>query len=219
MTFVFGALLLLSGCVKSGIVSYELRYSDPSLASDLAPAALRAVQGRLLALKQPEASKSAVLNASGSVISVFLPSDVADTLTKQLATPLNFSIMTQATAADAEITVEKFGALKGSGITEKDIAKTVANAADKDGKASATLIFTPEGAAIWKKVCTANVGKILALTVRHHLVTTLSITKTDGQSSAITVSGIPPAMAQAFADDMNVGSHVAFVPLSSPLKP
>ncbi len=214
--FVFGTLLLLTGCVKSGSVSYQLRFSDPALKNELSPAALRAVQGRLYALKQDAGAKSAVLDSSGSIISIILKSDVADELTKQLTAPLNFSVMTQVPAAQAEITVEKLGALKGSGITEKDVSKTVVNPTSKDGTSSATISFTPQGAALLKKVCADNLGKVIALTVRHHLVSTFTVGSSDCKHGSVTVSGAPnAAMAQAFTDDMNVGTHVTFIPLTS----
>jgi len=213
-------LLILAGCTRSSIVSYELRFSNPSLAPELSQAALRVVQGRLYALKQDAAAKTATMNASGSLLSILLDTNNAATLTKQLTSPLNFSIMTQAPANQAEMTVEKIGGLRGSGITEKHVERAILNPPDASGKSSVTVVFTPEGTALWKSLCKQNLGKILAVTVRHHLVSTLTVGPNDEKSNSVQVSGAPDAaIAQAFADDVNVGSHVTFLPRSQNAQP
>ena len=217
VVFVGALVFLLGGCAKSNVVSYDLKYGDAANIPTLSQAAVRAVKGRLEAMKENAAAKSTTLNSSGTILSVFIADAAAATLTKQLTAPLNFSVMKQVPADQEEITVEKLGGLAGTGITEKHIELAMLNPPDSQGKSSVTIAFTSEGAALWKKVCGENIGKTLAVTVRHHLVSSLTVSPADLQSNSIQVSGAPDAeMAQAFTDDVNVGSRVTFSLRSSP---
>jgi preprotein translocase subunit SecD len=84
---------------------------------------------------------------------------------------------------------------------------------EKSQEVAVELLFTEEGRALLDKAFSKNKGKTVGIFVRNLLVSKLKITSGE-VSEHVVISGIPSAaVAQIFADDVNVGLHVAFRPI------
>jgi preprotein translocase subunit SecD len=84
---------------------------------------------------------------------------------------------------------------------------------EKSQEVAVELLFTDDGRALLGKAFNKNKGKTVGIFVRNLLVSKLKITSGE-ISEHVVISGIPSAaVAQIFADDVNVGLHVAFRPI------
>lgn len=82
----------------------------------------------------------------------------------------------------------------------------------KSGALAVELQFTPEGRKALAKAFKNNRGNDIGIFVRDLLVSKLRI-ESSAPAESILISGIPSEkVAEIFADDVNVGLHVAFSP-------
>lgn len=207
-----GAILLLASCGTMRM-GYKMTFdtTNPAKVKELAQAAVRVIQGRLYALGNPVGLQDLSFSDSGTMINVSVPSGIATQLTEQLVSPVNFAVMEPAPAGTAaDLTVEKYGALKGTGITEKQVDVVTSQTSSGANQSTVTITFTPEGQALLKAAYARAQGKFLAVTVRHHLVSIVDVNASLPGSNKVVLKNVPVEFAEPFTDDVNASSHITF---------
>ena len=193
---------------------YELTFNTGSQKdqTDLTSASLRVIEGWLGAFKSSLQGSSIEKKGDKPVLVLKLATpDDAAALTERLTAPFTMQIMREAGEKEtADITIEKIGGFKATGITEKDVQWVDSQTNPQTGKGAASIIFTAEGGQKLKKLFAENNGKSIGIFVRGRLVSRKLVDGTDTQES-ILIDNIPsPEVAKVFADDVNVGLHVTF---------
>lgn len=210
-------LVFLAGCSGS---SASARYgltitlADAAKRPDLMAATLRVLERRVDALGAKLQNKS-VQDADQPTVSIGVSDPkILPTLASQLTSPFTLRFMRQTRGKEkADITVEGHGGFKGTGITEKDILWVTAAKDPQSGKGVVVLEFSPSGRTLMEHVFAENKGSYVGLFVRGHLVSKLLV-ETDKVKDNIMIQNIPSAeLAGVFADDVNVGTHVVFIPM------
>lgn len=215
VSFVFATLLLAACAAGSGTLRYTLTFDtdDAARQKQLTEAVTRVMERRAAALQAKAVRNSVAVEGGKTVLTVALDDAAAVApFAEGLAVPFTFRIMRQAEAGEkAAITLEQFGAFAETGVTEDHVDWLTAGTGPQTLKGSVTIAFTPEGKDLLKKMFESTKGKKVALFVRGRLVSQLV---SDGKSEEnIQIAGIPsPDLAAVFADDVNVGAHVTFLP-------
>ncbi len=157
-------------------------------------------------------------NGSGAALIVRVSdAGAAKLLSDGLTTPFTMSIMKQVPAGQGSMISEKFGEFKETGITTKhfdwvSMALSVTEASVSQG--SVVITFTKEGRKLLKETFAKNRGGVIAIFVRGQLMSRKLVDTKDLRQDTIQIDGIPGAeLAQAFADDVNVGLHATFSPV------
>ena len=112
---------------------------------------------------------------------------------------------------DGDITVEKLGDFRATGINGDDVSWVLSRASGNALNQGEVMIqFTEEGAEKMNTLFTENVGTNIGLFVRGKLAANFAIPDGGFQESII-IPNIPSIeMAEIFADDMNVGTNMTF---------
>lgn len=231
--------VLLVSC-KSGpkTVKYSIDLSPTGQQHrmELINAAERVATRRLAAINAKGTAK-AVPDGSGATLTLTVPDKkVAKSIDELLVAPFSIDIRTQIKPlTDFKQNDPNNGNWKMSDITNKDFEWIQVIGDKATGKIGVELVFTTEGRKKFEKVFTdlaatnnrlapttpklaptaANPASLnIGIFVRNALVSALTPQGTKLDSHVI-ITGIPkPAMAQVFADDVNVGLHVVFTPQS-----
>jgi Tfp pilus assembly protein PilX len=203
--------LTLVAC-STNVLQYDLKYNvqDTNRQAALASAAARVIERRLSNLEQVPEQGNVVVQGNRLTIK---PKDTetADALREQLMQPFSISLMVETDAAHADITNEKYGSFKETGIKEAQFDSVELKTGNGAGTSSAAVFFTPEGKAMLTKVFRENQGKAIGIFVRGTLMSKRVIDASNITQENITIDGIPTAeLASAFTDDVNVGLHVNF---------
>lgn len=217
---LFCSTLLLAGCVQAD-TGFTLTFTDAGQErkQELIDTATRVITRRLEPLGQQMRGKKVRQTADGAVLRFSLPNPAHRvTIENQLTAPLEFRVMVEAPREQADIWNDQAGGYRSTGITEKDVAWAYATTSE-DGKTGKVLLtFTDEGQTLFGLALQENQGKKLGIFVRGTLVTYKRIGPQD-QKTGIPIDNIPGfALASVFADDVNVGAHVAFTPLNATAK-
>lgn len=146
-----------------------------------------------------------------------LSKEEAAPLTAALTAPFTFEVMEEATEETADITIndqvtgeEQW--FKKALVNDSNV-QWISPTHQADGKGRVAVELNEEGTANMKKVFQRNVGKSVGLFVRERLIAKLLVDSTNFEDD-IVISDIPtPDLAFVFADDVNVGLYVTFVPL------
>lgn len=187
--------------------------ANPAQRTLLLPAVKRVVERRLENIGEvPEKLEVDPVGSTGGKLTVRLAEPAAaETLDRQLQGPFTLRVTIATGEKDAEVTVEGQGGFKQTGITEAHIDWMTA-VAELEGKGRVVIAFTPEGRTLMGNLFKKNKGEYLGLFVRDRLMAKLLI-DSDTLQEDIVITGIPTLeIAQAFADDVNVGLYVTFVP-------
>lgn len=214
---LFGVLLLLAACTGKTVTgSYALTMTieDPAQREALTLAAMRVIQRRIDSMQVPMLEQK--LRQEDGVTAIDITVDDAATialLTEQLTRPFSLRIMAEAPPEEADATVEGQGGFKRTNVSEADIAWVVA-AQDDTGKGMVRILFTETGKEKMRTLMQTEKGKSIGVFVRDVLISVLPAAVTG--SDDITIRGIPDAwLAEIFADDVTVGTHVTFTPQTS----
>lgn len=210
--------LFLAGC-GGRTVRYKLVIDspDPLRRSELAAASARVIEGRVTArgkkLLQHETKQD---GDNVTIIANVSDAEAASVLQEGLLTPFTMTIMKEVKKGMGDIVSEKYGEFKETGITTRHfdwISAGTAGAGEAQAKGAVVIQFTTEGQELLKQVFKESRGSVIGIFVRGQLMSKKTVDAKDTQGS-IAIDGIPnPAMAGAFADDVNVGLHVTFVPI------
>jgi len=112
---------------------------------------------------------------------------------------------------DGDITVEKLGDFRETGINGDDISWVLSRASDNAlDHGEVMMQFTEEGSKKMNTLFQENVGVNIGLFVRGQLAANFAIPN-GGFEDSIIIPNIPSVeMAEIFADDMNVGTNMIF---------
>ncbi len=215
---LFGVFLFLTACTGEAVTgSYDLQMEtqDPARRETLGLAAMRVVERRIQSMQVPMREQTIRQEEGNLAIDVTVDHpDTIALLSEQLQRPFTFRIMVESSADEVDATVEGHGGFRSTNITEADI-DWVESAQDDEGKGAVRILLTEEGQAKLQGLMTAEQGKSIGVFVRDVLISVLPAA--GGDSVDITIRGIPDlALAEIFADDVNVGIHIMFTPTASP---
>ena len=205
--------LALAGC-GSPTVNFSLTFdtADTQKQSELLQAATRVIGRRLSRFEGVTPEKvTAKPQGSGSTLLTFdvQNTEARTTLVEEIQKPFSLRIMLLSPVEKGDIFVEEQGWFNETGITEKDIGWVEASANER-GKGVVRLVFTEQGHARLAAVMSKNPTGVVGLFVRGRLMSKLQV-KGEELSKEILIQDIPnPLLADIFADDVNVGTHVTF---------
>lgn len=209
------ATLLLSACGEV-TVTYDL-HTDATLAdqkSELTLASMRVIERRLKRIGENILEKDITAEDGIPSITLTLGDTIArDILTEELLQPFTLRIMTETTDEEsADITVAGHGGFVETGLTEEHITWAETKHDTDPSKGHVTLTFTESGRTLMNDIFKKNNGKYVGLFVREHLMSKLLV-ESAALMDDIVIRDIPSTeIANIFADDINVGLHVTFVP-------
>ncbi len=218
------ALCILAACGKGILAEYTLTLSPYGTEKhqELFSAVERVVQRRIASFKMDAtATVSPSGDDSATLALAFNDAQSKTVLTEGIERPFSFEIKSLATGI-TDLSKASLSDWRTTGVTNKDLLWVQAIGDRATGKVGVELLFSDEGrkrlsaviATLAKEgaLKNAEAKPILGIFVRDVLISSLQVT--DGiLDSRIIVSGIPsPAIAQVFADDVNVGLHVTFTP-------
>lgn len=223
--------LLLTACNKGPQTSsYSLAFDQYGQGRrlELISAAERVANRRIAAMGVKGTATVIPVGGISATMTAKVPDkDTADKLKTQLTDPFAFDIRVEKLPS-ANPAKEPLDNWQKTDITGDDI-EWIQVVGDKTGKIGAELQFTTAGRAKLEKVFAGlaasnaaaakntppSAGKparAIGIFVRDFLISKLAPQGTQVQQHVI-ISGIPSAtIAQIFADDVNVGVHVHFVP-------
>ncbi len=234
LSLLLASVVFVTACsqstVSTGTNSDTARYTlkidatDPAKRTELAQAAERVAKGVVGSMKEGEkqiavTSTSLDTKQEDPVLTVRLnDAQAVPTLTDVLTSGFSFHILAEhpdiATADQVVATPDgtKKQGFKETGITEKMLDGVVAGAMPGTQYGEVQLNFTPAGRDLLKQVYQQNQGKVIGIFVRNRLISTMKI-ETPEPKDDIRILNVPSqALAKTFADDVNVGLHVKFVP-------
>lgn len=210
-------VFLLTSCAKTVKFTVTFDTEDAARRTELEAAIGRIVEGRLVSKGKNIVNKAITTSGDANVLTVRV-SDVeaAKLLNDGLTSPFTMAIMKQVAEGQGDIISEKFGEFKETGIATKhfDWVAPVLSATDAGSSKGAVVIkLTQKGQELLKDIFAKNRGDVIAIFVRGQLMSKKLVNGKDKQDS-IQIDGIPSAeLAQAFADDVNVGLHATFAPV------
>lgn len=212
------AALTIAGCSKSASVSYQLtmNVTDPAAVSQLTQETFNVMQRRLERIQETITHMETTKGESGSIIMTLQSANKEglEFVGEEMKAPFTFEIMEQAAPGQkADITVEGHGGFVRTNITGADLSWIEADKEPGKDLGRVHLVFTEEGrskiAALFKRMKGKNIG----IFVRKQLVSKLLV-EDDVLREDIVIQDIPSVeLAQAFAEDVNVGIHVTVTPL------
>lgn len=216
--------LALAGCSAQTIrLKLTFDTADVQKQSELLQAVTRVIGRRLSRWEGVIPEKLIAQQQSGSTLLTF---DVGDaeartTLVEELLKPFSLTIMTlnaeekdlptEAQGAKAgDLYVEEQGWFNFTGITQEHIAWAQSGTDSQGKKGAVRLDFTDEGRTLLADVAGKNPKGIVGLFVRGKLMSKMQMEGKELQRE-IVIQNIPNALlADIFADDVNVGTHVTF---------
>lgn len=216
--FVLSAsILLLAACSTTSTQTYRLQFDSDNTdrQADLALASMNVVERRLEAHGSEPKDLDIEREGSGtSLIVKVQDAALGETLTSELTAPFVLDFMVESAEGEpVDAIVEKHGSFHKIGLDGKSVDWLLPQADPADGQHGSLLIgFTPEGVEKMHSVFREHKGKFIGLFVRGQLAAKIKIEDIIPEN-AIVISGLPNQdLAQIFADDVNVGLHVTFVP-------
>lgn len=216
LPFLFAAALTLAACGSAAKAGYAITFKvqDPAQRSQLLIMSQNVIQRRLATMGEEATIDDLKATEQGGEIRLTVSDPViAAALTEQLTQPFTFEVMKEVPLDKADIRVAEHGGFGKTGIDARHL--TWVQSANQQGTplAMVTLSFTPEGRTLMQKVFKENKGKFVGIFVRGVLVSKLKV-ETDQLKDDIVIQEIPSKeLADAFADDVNVGLHAAFAQL------
>lgn len=210
-------LFLLSACGNGEVnVTYELQFDtlQPGEQAKLTMTSLKVAERRMKGIGEHLLEKDFFTEDGMTYLSLTLPTqDIANLLTTQLTAPFNLQIMREVPTKEADEVVEGHGGFAKTGLNEEHLLNVEAGEdSTNPGKGRVQLFFTEEGRDLMRNIFQENLGKNIGVFVRGKLVSKLQV-ESEELKDDILIRDIPNReLAQIFADDVNVGLHVIFVP-------
>lgn len=213
---VLASLFLLAGCQgKQTPISFELQFDteNEQEQAELALASMRVAERRLENIGEPLVDKSIVEKGDKTFLNITVEDPVgAEILTDQMTETFSLAFMAQVPEEQADIVITGHGGFKRSGINE-DVLEGIKAELDPAGKGMITLEFTEEGRQKMGDLFAVNVDKYIGMFVRDQLVSKLLVEGAELKENIIIRDLPSPEIAEIFADDVNVGLHVTFIPV------
>lgn len=209
--------LLLSACTAGTELTYLLQFDteDAARQTMLTAAAVNVVKRRTVRLEEDLPEVGISEKEEGTALTVEVASESADVLHEELIAPFVVDFMVQAEEGETfDATVEGHGNFRKTELAGEHIDVVAPRQDETDAtKGRLVLAFTQTGSQVMQTVFTENKGKYIGLFVRGQLAAKIMVEETVPQE-AIIISGLPSVeLAEVFADDVNVGLHVTFIPL------
>lgn len=209
--------LLVVGCTKTVKFGVAFDTEDASRRADLEAAIIRIADGRVASGGKKIVERKIDTKDGASVLTVRVSdAEAAKLLADGLMTPFSMTIMQQTPSGQGDIVSDKFGEFKETGISTGHfdwVAMGLSIVEAGASRGSAVITLTNEGRELLKEIFSKNKGSIIGIFVRGQLMSKKLVDANDKQD-AIQIDGIPSAeLAQAFADDVNVGLHAKFTPV------
>lgn len=216
ITIIGLATLLLTACGAT-TTEYKLSFNtnDAEQQSALTLASLRVIERRLARMGDQLMEQNMTTRNQDIVLSLRIRDEEASaTLTQELLRPFSLNIMEQAPEKTADTVVEGHGGFRKTALTQEHLQWVEARPSGPEGKQGMVILyFSPDGRTLMQQLFKKNKGKAIGIFVRDQLVSKLTV-DTDKVENDIVIQNIPSyEIARMFADDMNVGLHVVFVPL------
>lgn len=210
---VLSLAILLSACSTKNL-AFRASFSKtiaPDMHAQMSKAITNVIQRRVESMQSTFKNLETTQTTEGIDIAFTVTGKAAGEITNQLVTPFSLRIMRSAkTGEKPDILIEDVGGFMDLGVNQKDVF-WVTSGADDLGKGWVQIVFTPEGGKKVKKAMASTKGLQIGLMVRDQLVSTFQSQGVGREN--IYISGVPSAeLAGVFADDVNVGVHVTFVP-------
>lgn len=197
-------------------MSYTLEISStqPDVREELLKEAVRVVERRLDSMGEELIDQSIDAGGENPTLTLTLVDDeIAEFLTQDLTSPFTMDIMKEVPEGTGDITVSGHGSFAKTGVTAEHLDWVNAREDGTSGKGMVRLVFTPEGRVLMAQVFAENVGKNIGLFVRDKLVSKLYVDTAELKDD-IVIRDIPSLdFAHVFAEDVNVGLHVTFIPI------
>jgi hypothetical protein len=205
-------LFSLTACAAKPNAQYSLSFDayGQTRRQELLDAAARVLERKAAHLNIPVSNvQSAVQGTTGSLRFTTDPASLPK-LRQALTALFSFELMVEAPKDKADIWNEKHGGFKQTGITEKDL--TWVSSVPQGKSAVTTIDLTDAGKQKLAAVFKDNQGKLIALFVNQTFVSGKYANSGDVTNASLTIDVPNQDIAKAFADDMNVGTHVTFRP-------
>lgn len=207
--------LSLTACGSKGVTAvydFTVDVTEPERVTNLVESVERVLARRLAAAEVPDVTVSTVPSDHGGTVTLELPdaeaAEIADAITKATFT---FDIRIEKPSPTGEPNNEA-NWIK-TPLTKSGLTWVQATGNRATGAISIDLQFNEEGAQHLKQIFADNKGKNIGIFVRDLLVSKLKIESTE-VSDHVVIEGVPSAkVAEVFADDVNVGLHVTFLPV------
>lgn len=226
-------LLVLSACTASTIFGSPARYridvrnsaelsgsatgtgatTGTDRRSELLAAAKRVVERRLKLIGAEDATVR--LGADDPILIVDgVTDDGKAELTRQLTAPFSLKFMKHVETGGT-LTVEGHGGFVETSLNGSHALWVTADGDELTGKGVVAISFTEEGKRALQRLFKENPGRIIGIFVRDKLVSKRTLSAAEKETiEMISIADVPtPEIATVFADDVNVGLHVTFVPL------
>lgn len=205
--------IALSGC-GSPTVKLVLTFdtSNPEQQTELLQAVTRVIGRRLSRWEGVIPEKISARQQTGSTLLTFdiKNTEARTTLIEELLKPFSLQIMLKSAEEKGDLYVEEQGWFNFTGITQKHIAWVEAAADEKSKKGIVRLVFTDDGRERLAAVLRQYPRGIIGLFVRDRLMSKMQIEGKELRKE-ILIENIPNQfLADIFADDVNVGTHVTF---------
>ncbi len=208
---------LISACAPSTTqLQYEISVDRdaPAEVVNLIEASERVMKRRVAALGVQNPNVIAIPTGnSGGTLTIDVPDEqlvtrIRDILAEQFTFDMRLELKeTTPDDQNAEENWEKIG------VENQHLIGVQVVSDAKTGEVAVELLFSDEGRALLTNAFAKNKGRTVGIFVRGVLVSKLKI-ESGAVSDHVVISGIPSAfVAQIFADDVNMGLHVAFTPM------
>ncbi len=195
-----------------------------------AEAAARVVERVAASMNQELTTKELTKREGDYVLRVQLKDPAAlPVLTDILTSGFRFRLMLEWPLETADVRAKlQSGEIgfKETGITENDlqwVETQRVTTTDSQGKTveagQVTIELTPAGRDVFRRILQENPNKMVSLYVRDRLVSTMRV-EPNQPAESIVISNVPSfEVANVFADDVNVGLHVQFIPQGAAAAP
>lgn len=206
--------LILIGCSRQRM-TYRLDFnvSNDTIQEELIRSSLRIIEREAARLKTRLTDKEITTGSGTATIMVAMRDTTAmEEITARLTTPFTLRFMLEAPKGTGDVEMEEYGSFRDANIGEKALFWAEAAEDPSTGMGKVRLLFTPEGLKTMQTFIRNNRKKQIGLFVQGRLVSKLLA---DQVTDTIIIRDIPTGdMARSFADLVNVGLHVTFLPAS-----
>ncbi len=212
------SIAVLTACSTTSTQTYELQFDSDNTdrQADLAIASMDVVRRRIEAHGSEPRDLDIERAGSGTTLVVKVQdAALGEALTTELTAPFVLDFMVQSAEGEpVDAIVEEHGSFRKIGLGGSTVDWVLPEVDPSDPLHGRLLIgFTQEGIVIAQNVFKEHSGKFLGLFVRGQLAAKIKIEDAIPEN-AIVISGLPnQELAEVFADDVNVGLHVTFVPV------